>query len=84
MNLGADETLRARISANLATHERSSEPDPLLRPAAVAMTVVANEDGEACFVITRRVSSLRNHGGQWALPGGRIDEGEDPGGRCVA
>lgn len=24
------------------------------------------------------MSSLRNHSGQWALPGGRIDEGEDP------
>lgn len=42
------------------------------------MTVVANEAGDACFVITRRVSSLRNHSGQWALPGGRIDVGEDP------
>lgn len=78
MSLRADETLRARIAANLAAHERSSEPDPSLRPAAVAMTVVADEAGDACFVITRRVSSLRNHSGQWALPGGRIDEGEDP------
>ena len=42
------------------------------------MTVVSDEGGEASFVITRRVSSLRNHSGQWALPGGRIDEGEDP------
>jgi 8-oxo-dGTP pyrophosphatase MutT (NUDIX family) len=42
------------------------------------MTVVADEGGEACFIITRRVSTLRNHSGQWALPGGRIDEGEDP------
>ena len=42
------------------------------------MTVVANASGEACFVITRRASTLRNHSGQWALPGGRIDEGEDP------
>jgi mutator protein MutT len=76
--LRADDTLRARISANLSAHERSAERDPSLRPAAVAMTVVANEAGEACFVITRRVSSLRHHSGQWALPGGRIDEGEDP------
>lgn len=42
------------------------------------MTVVSNTEGEASFVITRRVSSLRNHSGQYALPGGRIDEGEDP------
>ncbi len=41
------------------------------------MTVVAGEHGEACFLITRRVEMLRNHGGQWALPGGRVDRGED-------
>jgi 8-oxo-dGTP pyrophosphatase MutT (NUDIX family) len=41
------------------------------------MTLVADETGAACFIITRRVSSLRRHSGQWALPGGRIDEGED-------
>jgi len=76
--LRVDDSLRSQITANLSTHERSAELDPSLRPAAVAMTIVANDDGEACFVITRRVSSLRNHSGQWALPGGRIDEGEDP------
>ena len=47
------------------------------------MTIVANAVGEACFVITRRVSTLRNHSGQWALPGGRIDEGEDPAGAAL-
>lgn len=48
-----------------------------LRPAAVAMTIVESADGEASFVITRRKASLRRHSGQWALPGGRLDEGED-------
>lgn len=76
--LSPNEALRATIAANLAGHERSVERDLTLRHAAVAMTVVADEHGEASFIITRRVSSLRNHGGQWALPGGRIDEGEDP------
>ncbi|MGB5546477.1 MAG: CoA pyrophosphatase [Polyangiales bacterium] len=76
--LEADDSLRAQIKANLSAHARLAESDPSLRPAAVAMTVVANAAGEACFVITRRVSTLRNHSGQWALPGGRIDEGEDP------
>ncbi|MGB9337875.1 MAG: CoA pyrophosphatase [Polyangiales bacterium] len=76
--LEADDSLRAQITANLSAHARLTQSDPSLRPAAVAMTVVANPAGEACFVITRRVSTLRNHSGQWALPGGRIDEGEDP------
>jgi 8-oxo-dGTP pyrophosphatase MutT (NUDIX family) len=75
--LEADDNLRTRIRANLAAHRRLVEPDSSLRPAAVAMTVVPNERGEASFILTRRVSSLRNHSGQWALPGGSIDEGED-------
>lgn len=73
----ADDRLRARITANLGAHDRSVASDLSLRPAAVAVTIVANAIGEACFIITRRVSTLRNHSGQWALPGGRIDRGED-------
>jgi 8-oxo-dGTP pyrophosphatase MutT (NUDIX family) len=75
--LEADERLRFRIRSNLEAHERSVEQNRELRPAAVAMSVVADDRGDACFVITRRVSTLRKHSGQWALPGGRIDEGED-------
>lgn len=33
---------------------------------------------EAAFVLTRRASRMRNHAGQWALPGGRLDAGESP------
>jgi len=81
--LRADDRLRAQIATNLGAHDRSAELDPSLRPAAVAVTIVANAVGEACFVITRRVATLRNHSGQWALPGGRIDEGEDPAGAAL-
>jgi 8-oxo-dGTP pyrophosphatase MutT (NUDIX family) len=34
--------------------------------------------GGAAFLLCRRASRLRRHAGQWALPGGRIDEGETP------
>ena len=34
------------------------------------------EDGAAGFIITRRSLKLKNHRGQWALPGGTIDAGE--------
>ena len=30
------------------------------------------------LLLTRRASALRAHAGQWAMPGGRIDEGETP------
>ena len=41
----------------------------------MAVTVVDDEDG-AAVLLTRRASRLRDHPGQWALPGGGIDEGE--------
>lgn len=37
---------------------------------------VAGTAGGPAIVLTRRAAKLRNHGGQWALPGGRIDAGE--------
>jgi mutator protein MutT len=30
------------------------------------------------LLLTRRAEHMRQHAGQWALPGGRIDEGETP------
>ena len=35
-----------------------------------------DDEGRACFLLTRRAASLRAHARQWALPGGRIDPGE--------
>jgi len=61
------------------------------RRAAVALTVVESGIGpaaypsdepvttwsmEAALLLTRRVGRLRQHAGQWALPGGRLDDGE--------
>ena len=39
---------------------------------------VAGTAGGPAVVLTRRAARLRAHAGQWALPGGRIDEGERP------
>ena len=70
-----DDRHREILRANLDAFDRA---DPLVgeRYAAVAVTLVEQEDGETGFVITRRAATLRNHSGQWALPGGRIDDGE--------
>ncbi|WP_245479010.1 NUDIX hydrolase [Rubrivivax rivuli] len=32
----------------------------------------------AAVLLTRRALTMRQHAGQWALPGGRVDEGESP------
>lgn len=43
--------------------------------AAVAVTIM-DHDGEASVIVTRRSPGLKEHSGQWAMPGGRVDEGE--------
>jgi len=74
-----EDPLRLRIADHLGGFvRRAHEDDASLRPAAVALALVPDEEGRACFLITRRASGLRAHGGQWALPGGRLDEGETP------
>jgi len=71
--------LRQRLEANLASHDlRLSTPAKDVRHAAVAVVVLPDEQGRACFVLTRRLSTLRRHSGQWALPGGRLEPGEAP------
>ena len=38
---------------------------------------VAGTAGGPAVLLTRRAASLRSHGGQWALPGGRVGADED-------
>jgi 8-oxo-dGTP pyrophosphatase MutT (NUDIX family) len=78
-----DDVLRADIAGRLGRFElrRRTESGPLKR-AAVAVVVVeaetpsASGEREAAFLLTKRTPRLRSHGGQWALPGGRVDPGE--------
>jgi len=70
--------LRDRLRANLQAFEAVAANAEGLRRAAVAVTVVAGDRDEAMFLITERSSGLRDHAGQFALPGGRIDPGETP------
>jgi 8-oxo-dGTP pyrophosphatase MutT (NUDIX family) len=39
---------------------------------------VAGTAGGPAVLLTRRAARLRAHAGQWALPGGRVDDGETP------
>lgn len=71
-----DDALLDRARANLSAFERLALPDDGRRRAAVAQVLLYDEEGRACFLITRRAATLRKHTGQWALPGGRLDAGE--------
>jgi 8-oxo-dGTP pyrophosphatase MutT (NUDIX family) len=74
---GLDERLRQRIETNLRAFERVQLEVSGLIPAAVALVLVPGPNGEPAFLLTRRGRTLSHHGGQFALPGGRIDPGED-------
>jgi len=77
--LALDSTLRDRIALNLQAHARIDLQKPELRAAAVAIVIVPGPAGEPAFLLTRRNAGLTQHSGQFALPGGRVDPGEDAG-----
>ena len=72
----ATERLRERMRRHLDAFPRLHIQEPSLKQAAVAVVVVAGGNGEPAFLLTRRGGRLKRHRGQWALPGGRVDDGE--------
>lgn len=88
--MNCDDSLKARITTYLAEFSRDEDGPGDGRAAAVALCVVDEAFGAdlpglpvhdtwqstAALVLTRRSSKLRNHPGQWALPGGRVDADE--------
>ncbi len=72
-----DESLKNLIRNRLSNFKTQVVKEDRLRRAAVAFTVVnAEASDEAAFLLTRRPKYLNRHGGQYALPGGRLDDGE--------
>ncbi len=73
LSFGRD--LRRRLANNLEAFSRR-EVGEEMNQAAVALALVPGGDGEATLILTQRAFHLPRHGGQYALPGGRIDAGE--------
>jgi len=73
-------TFREALSAHCAAFPRIAHDGEGLKRAAVALVLAPADDGsgETVLLLTRRSADLRAHGGQWALPGGRCDDGETP------
>jgi 8-oxo-dGTP pyrophosphatase MutT (NUDIX family) len=81
------------VRQRLQAFDRQPLRQPGLRQAAVALAVVeagfgpdvsglpghATWSDAPALLLTRRALTLTHHAGQWALPGGRIDDGETPG-----
>jgi len=84
--------LRERIRQRLRGFEVRAVGDHAHRAAAVAVAVTEEGFGAAlpglpqhatwsercALILTRRSEALRDHAGQWALPGGRIEPDESP------
>jgi 8-oxo-dGTP pyrophosphatase MutT (NUDIX family) len=70
-----DDALRSRLAQNLARLAHAPLEVPGLKRAAVCV-IVTGKGGEATLLLTKRAARLTTHSGQYALPGGRLDEGE--------
>jgi 8-oxo-dGTP pyrophosphatase MutT (NUDIX family) len=74
----------AVVLVDSAVGEDRVDPAPLDDWIAAGPGLMADLDGRmvdvsggAAFLLCRRASRLTSHAAQWALPGGRIDPGED-------
>lgn len=70
------DALRIRIAANLATFPRRELAIEGKRRAAVAI-LISPQDGQPTFILTRRALTMRRGAGNYALPGGNLEPGED-------
>lgn len=81
MTISIDAAGRARLAELCGSFPRLPQPPDIekLKHAAVALVVVdGDRPDETSLLLTRRSPNLRTHPAQWALPGGRCDQGETP------
>jgi len=75
-----NDATRRKLTERCAAFARLAPSDGSgLKRAAVAIALVEADEGGTALLLTLRASGLRAHSNQWALPGGRCDEGETPG-----
>lgn len=72
-----DEDLRATMRDRLAAFDVMTASAEGLHRAAVCIALVADPAGGAAGLVLCRRGRVGSHQGQWGLPGGRIDPGED-------
>ncbi|MGL4438662.1 MAG: CoA pyrophosphatase [Bosea sp. (in: a-proteobacteria)] len=66
---------RPRSDHDHQEHPVPSPDEASLKPAAVLVPVIKRPEG-ATVLLTLRAAALRDHSGQIAFPGGKIDEGD--------
>ena len=75
-DLSFSEDFPKRVTTNLENHPTVTHEGQDLRKAAVAIAIAPLENGQSGFILTRRGKNLKTHSYQYALPGGKIDDGE--------
>lgn len=88
-NIKCNHNLLENIRYNLSNFEpKSKHTDGKRAAVAIAITDMTQDTvakntafsryspNDSCIIITTRAAKLKNHAGQWALPGGKIDRGE--------
>ncbi len=70
------EDLRQQVVANLRVFQPQEVPQPPTRRAAVVIALTTTPEDDPVFLLTKRTPKLTTHSGQWALPGGKLDDGE--------
>jgi 8-oxo-dGTP pyrophosphatase MutT (NUDIX family) len=73
-----DVIARPRGDHDLQPHPVAVVNPELLKPAAVLVPIIDRPEG-ATLLLTRRADSMRQHSGQIAFPGGRIDRDDGEG-----
>jgi 8-oxo-dGTP pyrophosphatase MutT (NUDIX family) len=75
LNLSDFDPAAAQLPMIPGTRPRESGKTERSRQAGV-LVLLYPENGEWCFVLTRRTDTLRGHSGQISFPGGRRDPGD--------
>lgn len=85
--LALDERRHAAVAIVLVDSDEGEDRTDPFQPDAEAMEMIpggsagldgrmAGVSGGAAFLLCRRAAGLNRHASQWALPGGRLDDGE--------
>ncbi|MBA3605952.1 MAG: CoA pyrophosphatase [Acidimicrobiia bacterium] len=85
--IALDERRHAAVAVVLVDSEKGEDRVDPFHPDAEGMAIIpggaggldgrmVDVSGGAAFVLCRRAAALNRHASQWALPGGRLDEGE--------
>jgi 8-oxo-dGTP pyrophosphatase MutT (NUDIX family) len=88
-SIAPDDRKRAAVAIVVVDSHPDDEADDPAEVTADDLSVIPGDisgldgrmqgvSGGAAFLLCRRASRMNRHGGQWALPGGRVDPGETP------